>query len=183
MGLFTSWLPTRPYGLDPKSGRVVKKFPGLTDQVPGVAPGAGYCGEAAPSFFGNSAIFGASTQGITIPKFSRRGVSENYYEASARGFVGSLDLEKGKLNWMWFSVPPAKKWPKKWHAQARRQHPALPGRLGQVRAHRRGRAVGDRRGRRAGTTRLFRHRQLRPLRLRRPGRARAQPVHGLLGLP
>jgi alcohol dehydrogenase (cytochrome c) len=108
------------YGLDPKSGRVVKKFPGLADRVPAVAAGAGYCGEAAPSFFGNSAIFGASTQGITIPKFSGRGVSENYYEASARGFVGSLDLEKGRLNWMWFSVPPAKKGPKKWHTRARK---------------------------------------------------------------
>jgi outer membrane protein assembly factor BamB len=106
------------YGLDPKSGRVVKKFAGLVDRVAGVAPGAGYCGEAAPSFFGNSAIFGASTQGVAVPKFSGRGVSENYYEASARGFVGSLDLKKGKLDWMWFSVPPAKKGPKKWHTQA-----------------------------------------------------------------
>jgi alcohol dehydrogenase (cytochrome c) len=108
------------YGLDPKTGRVVREFPGLVDRVPGVAPGAGYCGEAAPSFFGSSAIFGASTQGITTPKFSGRGVSENYYEASARGFVGSLDIEKGKLDWMWFSVPPAKKGPKKWHTQARK---------------------------------------------------------------
>ena len=108
------------YGLDPKTGRVVKKFPGLVDRVPGVAVGAGYCGEAAPSFFGNSAIFGASTQGITAPKFSGRGVSENYYAASARGFVGSLDIEKGRQNWMWFSVPPAKKGPKKWHTQARK---------------------------------------------------------------
>jgi outer membrane protein assembly factor BamB len=108
------------YGLDPKTGRVLKEFSGLADRVPGVAPGAGYCGEAAPSFFRNSAIFGASTQGITAPKFSGRGVSENYYGASARGFVGSLDLEKGALDWMWFSVPPAKKGPKRWHAQARK---------------------------------------------------------------
>ncbi|HUK74316.1 MAG TPA: PQQ-binding-like beta-propeller repeat protein [Nitrososphaerales archaeon] len=108
------------YGLNPKTGRVVKEFPGLVDRVPGVAPGAGYCGEAAPSFFGSSAIFGASTQGITTPKFSGRGVSENYYAASARGFVGSLDLEKGKINWMWFSVPPARKGPKRWHTQARK---------------------------------------------------------------
>jgi glucose dehydrogenase len=108
------------YALDARSGRVVKEFPGLADKVPGVAPGTGYCGEAAPAFFGNSAIFGASTQGITTPKFTGRGVSENYYEASARGFVGSLDLERGKLDWMWFSVPPAKRGPKKWHAQARK---------------------------------------------------------------
>ncbi len=108
------------YGLDPKSGRVVKKFPELAGRVPGVAADAGYSGEAAPSFFRGSAIFGASTQGITTPKFSGRGVSENYYQASARGFVGSLDLEKGRLNWMWFSVPPAKTGPKKWHTQARK---------------------------------------------------------------
>jgi alcohol dehydrogenase (cytochrome c) len=108
------------YGLDPKSGKTVKRFQGLADRVPGVAADAGYSGEAAPSFFGGSAIFGASTQGITVPKFSGRGVSENYYQASARGFVGSLDLEKGKVEWMWFSVPPAKKGPKRWHTQARR---------------------------------------------------------------
>jgi len=108
------------YGLNPKSGKAVKKFADLAGRVPGVAAEAGYSGEAAPSFFEGSAIFGASTQGITVPKFSGRGVSENYYQASARGFVGSLDLEKAKLNWMWFSVPPAKRGPKKWHTQARK---------------------------------------------------------------
>jgi len=108
------------YGLNPTSGRVVKRFPDLAGRVPGVAADAGYSGEAAPSFFAGSAVFGASTQGITTPKFSGRGVSENYYQASARGFVGSLDVEKGKLEWMWFSVPPAKKGPKNWHTQARK---------------------------------------------------------------
>ncbi|MGH9919698.1 MAG: PQQ-binding-like beta-propeller repeat protein, partial [Nitrososphaerales archaeon] len=108
------------YGLDPKDGRVVKSFRGLADQVPGVAAGAGYSGETAPSFFRGSAVFGAATQGITVPQFSGRGVSENYYAASARGFVGSLDTEKGKIDWMWFPVPPAKKGPKGWHTQARK---------------------------------------------------------------
>lgn len=108
------------YGLNPASGKVVKRFPDLAGRVPGVAADAGYSGESAPCFFGGFAIFGASTQGITIPKFSGRGVSENYYRASARGFVGSLDLDKGRLEWMWFSVPPAKKGPKNWHTQARK---------------------------------------------------------------
>jgi len=81
------------HALDPENGALRFKMGGI---FPDEAKG--YSGRTAPSFYHEKAITGAAT----------------LYEVTARGCVASCDLSSKKVDWRWFSVPPAGQGPSAW---------------------------------------------------------------------
>ncbi|MCS4538255.1 MAG: PQQ-binding-like beta-propeller repeat protein [Thaumarchaeota archaeon] len=87
------------YGLDLESGQVKLSLKNVSKEIPGNK--GFYAGRAAPSFYDRSAIMGPAGGG-----------------QGGRGFLSSYDLDSKRLNWRWFSAPPAEKGQKNWEKEA-----------------------------------------------------------------